>query len=145
MSSSVSVDELSAIGGRIQFTAQRIAYLRQHPDAQAGQSFVWNSEAANAISLVTGALVDLIADACGGAALTPDVFSSRLTDSGIRIQLTVAREPDSGRSGFQLVKSLASAISFDSVSKQLTIEASGRSVQAGFPEPPEGCPPVVAR
>lgn len=139
-------DALAALGGEIHFVTQRILYLRQHPNAIAGQDFVWDDDTAFGTTLLTGALFDLLMDCFGGESSTGDDLQSLLTDEGIEIRISLRRNPDASRPGYQFIKRIASSGLLAVDKGQLAITITGTSVDAAFPKwTGSGCVPFIAR
>jgi hypothetical protein len=138
-----AVKTLSALGAGIDFFAQRIMYLQQHPDARPAQELRFDDDAAFTSVLVTGALVDLLVDISGGTVSRED-FDAPMTENGVDLHLRVRRDPDESRPGYRIMKLMASSMVFDRERGHLTICVTGTSVAAGLPKwQGPGCRPVI--
>jgi hypothetical protein len=140
-----SVTDLARVGAELDFAVQRFAYLRQHPDGRSGQPFLLDNAVAFSMSLILGALLDLILDVRDGHLPYGKQFDAQLTPEGMDIILHIERPPNEFRSGYRLIRSLASSVTVDDDGRRLVIKMSAASITSGFPEQdPSVCPPSVA-
>jgi hypothetical protein len=140
----VTALDLVRVGAKLDFAAQRFAYLRQHPDGRPGQPFVFDNAVAFSMTLMLGMLLDLILDVCDGHLPYGKTFDADLTPDGMDVTIQIRRVPDEARPGYKLIKSLASSIAVNHDKRNLVIRMSGASIDSGFPQQDQSvCPPVI--
>jgi hypothetical protein len=142
----VSATTIARVGAELDFAVQRFAYLRQHPDGQAGQPFPLDNAVAFSMVLMLVILLDVLLDVCDGCVPYGNDFEARPTAGGMDVIIRIRRVPDEARPGYRLIKNLASSVTVDHDKRLLMITMSAASINAGFPEQdPSVCPPSIAR
>jgi hypothetical protein len=138
--------DLARVGAELDFAVQRFAYLRQHPDGRPGQPFTLDNAVAFSMTLMMGILLDLLLDVCDGRLPSGREFDAELTPDGMNVTIRTRRAPDESRSGYRLIKNLASSVTVDGHNNRLVICMSAASINSGFPpQDPAACPPSIAR